>query len=65
MYDLTLAATKKVLADAHKAFARNPSAINWNALQHAMYDHQAAHQLDRSARAHAKVIAQSAELDCK
>ena len=40
---MTLAATKKALAAATKAFAATPSATNWKALEHAMYAHQLAY----------------------
>lgn len=57
---MTLAATKKALAAATKAFAATPSATNWKALEHAMYAHQEAHQLARLEAMHSKVYAQSA-----
>ena len=55
--DPTLQATKRTLAAAHKAFAATPSAINWRALEAAMYDHQAAHQSAQVARIAAYVAA--------
>jgi hypothetical protein len=56
----TVAATKRTLAAAHKAFAATPSATNWRALEAAMHDHQSAHQTARVEASFAKVITQSA-----
>jgi len=55
----TVQATKRTLAAAHKTFAANPSATNWQTLEAAMYDHQSAHQTARVEASYAKVIAQS------
>lgn len=38
-------ATKTAYNTAAKAFAKFPSATNWKALEVAMYNYQAAHQL--------------------
>jgi hypothetical protein len=46
----TVAATKRTLAAAHKAFAATPSATNWRALEAAMHDHQNAHLTAQAER---------------
>ena len=55
----TVKATKSTRAKAHTAFAANPRATNWRALEQAMHDHQSAHQTARVEASYAKVIAQS------
>lgn len=49
---MTLAATKKALAAATKAFAANPSATNWGELNRAMALHQATHYAAKEAATH-------------
>lgn len=50
--------TKQALTAATKAFAATPSATNWKALEAAMYAHQEAFQIEKTIKAHSKVLAQ-------
>jgi hypothetical protein len=50
---------KTAFNTAAKAYAKNPSATNYRALTAAALDVQAAHQVERAAKAYAKVISQS------
>jgi hypothetical protein len=62
MKDATLEATKKTLSTAHKAFVKYPSATNWRALEAAMLDYQASHQISLAETRYSTVIAQADRL---
>jgi hypothetical protein len=62
MKDATLEATKKTLSTAHRAFVKYPSATNWRALEEAMLDYQASHQISLAETRYSKVIGQTDRL---